>query len=102
MSIKLGDYFKDTSNVFTEEEAVMIYKRAGYIDLEDQKNERVSDLKKLICAFCEKEIIDDGEFVIKSYVRGVADIIHNDCHFNYLIENTSNECLTYEEVIEDN
>lgn len=55
-------------------------------------------MEKLICAFCEKKIIDDGEFVVRSYVRGVADILHNDCLFNYLLENTTNEYLSYDEV----
>ncbi len=33
MGIQLGDFFKDTYNVFTPEEAEQIYKTAGYIDI---------------------------------------------------------------------
>lgn len=33
MGIQLGDFFKDTSNVFTIEEAEQIYKSAGYVDI---------------------------------------------------------------------
>lgn len=58
-------------------------------------------MKKIICAFCKTEIRNDGEFVIKSHIRGVGEIIHNDCHFNYLLENTTNEYLSYEEVLDD-
>lgn len=36
MGIKLKDYIQDPYNVFTEEEAIMLYKQAGYIDLEEQ------------------------------------------------------------------
>lgn len=33
MGIQLGDFFKDTHNVFTIEEAEKIYKAAGYVDI---------------------------------------------------------------------
>lgn len=32
MGIKLGNFIKDTNNVFTKEEAEMIYLSAGYAD----------------------------------------------------------------------
>lgn len=33
MGIKLSDFIKDHRNVFTQEEAEMIYLAAGYVDL---------------------------------------------------------------------
>ena len=33
MGIQLGDFFKDTYNVFTLEEVAQIYEAAGYVDL---------------------------------------------------------------------
>ncbi|MEK4629969.1 hypothetical protein MKZ17_17305 [Solibacillus sp. FSL R7-0682] len=35
MGIQLGDFFKDTFNVFTLEEAEQIYKSAGYVDISE-------------------------------------------------------------------
>lgn len=59
-------------------------------------------MKKLMCAFCQKEIKDDGEFVIKSNVRGAVEFVHNNCHYNYLCEHTANDYLSYDEALEDN
>ena len=38
MGIKLSDFIKDPHNVFTQEEAEMIYLAAGYVDLSDGKS----------------------------------------------------------------
>lgn len=35
MGIKLKDYIEDPANVFTEEEAIMLFRAAGYVDLEE-------------------------------------------------------------------
>lgn len=46
MSIKLKDFIKDPSNVFTEEEAIMIFKSAGYIDIEEEQEIKDKSLDK--------------------------------------------------------
>lgn len=35
MGIKLKDYIENPHEVFTEEEAIMLYKAAGYVEVDD-------------------------------------------------------------------
>lgn len=53
MGIKLSDFIKDTHNVFTQEEAEMIYLAAGYVNLGnecylEQTSSQVINLPKQI------------------------------------------------------
>lgn len=52
MVIKLSNFIKDTNNVFTKEEAEMIYLAAGYIDSENEY--QVSSAQKEISQLVEE------------------------------------------------
>ena len=66
MSIKLSDYIKDVENVFTEEEAKMIYERAGFIGLVEKLEEIENHFKNLSEEEFDKKLHDCGYDSIES------------------------------------
>lgn len=48
MGIKLSDFIKDTHNVFTKEEAKMIYLASGYVDLGNEYHGHIEASYELV------------------------------------------------------
>lgn len=49
------------------------------------------------CPVCEKEILNDGELVIKSFVGGRASYVHTCCHYQHLLNHVTDNYLEFEE-----
>lgn len=53
------------------------------------------------CSTCEKEILNDGELVIKSFAGGSINYVHTGCHYQHLLNHSTDEFLEYAEFVKE-
>lgn len=50
------------------------------------------------CPTCEKEILNDGKVIMKSFAGGLINYVHSNCHYQHLLNFSTDKYMEYEDL----